>query len=54
MRKRFDASDSREQLDFQIGKSPTVCRIRHGTSEKQLTDLPKSKQMLSMHYIERI
>lgn len=31
-RRRFDASDDREQLDFQIGKSSTICRIGHGTS----------------------
>ena len=54
MRKRFDALDGREQLDFRIGKSPTVCRIGHGTSEKQPTDLPESRQMLSIHYIEHI
>ena len=34
MRRRFDASDGREQLDFRIGKSPTICRIGHGTSNK--------------------
>jgi len=54
MRRRFDASDGREQLDFRIGKSPTICRIGHGTSDKQPTDLPESRQMLSMHYIEHI
>ena len=54
MRKRFDASDGREQLDFRIGKSPTVCKIGHGTSEKQPIDLPESRKMLNMHYIERI
>ena len=32
MRRRFDASDGREQLDFRIGKSHTLCRIGHGTS----------------------
>ena len=54
MRRRFDASDCREQLDFQIGKSPTICRIAHGTSDKQSTNLPESRQMLSIHYIEHI
>ena len=54
MRRRFDASDDREQLDFRIGKSPTICKIGHGTSDKQPTDLPESRQMLSMHYIENI
>ena len=54
MRRRFDASDGREQLDFRIGKSPTICKIGHGTSDKQPTDLPESRQMLSMHYIEHI
>jgi len=34
MRRRFDASNGREQLDFRIGKSPTICRIGHGTSDK--------------------
>ena len=53
-RRRFDASDSHKQLDFRIGKSPTVCKIGHGTSKKQPTDLPESRQMLSMHYIEHI
>ena len=54
IRRRFDASDGREQLDFRIGKSPTICKIGHGTSDKQPTDLPESRQMLSMHYIEHI
>ena len=54
MKKWFDASDGREQLDFRIGKSPTVCKIGHGTSEKQPIDLPESRKMLNMHYIERI
>jgi len=54
MRKIFDASDGCEQLDFQIGKSPTICRIGHGTFNKQPTDLPKSRQMLNIHYIEHI
>lgn len=54
MRRRFDASDGREQLDFRIGKSPTICKIGHGTSDKQPTDLPESRQMLSMHFIEHI
>ena len=53
-RSRFDASDDREQLDFRIGKSPIICRIGHGTSDKQPTDLPESRQMLSIHYIEHI
>jgi len=53
-RRRFDASDNREQLDFWIGKSPTICRIGHGTSNKQSTNLPESRQMLSIHYIEHI
>ena len=52
--RRFDASDGRELLDFRIGKSPTICKIGHGTSDKQPTDLPESRQMLSMHYIEHI
>lgn len=34
MRRIFDASDGHKQLDFWIGKSPTICRIGHGTSEK--------------------
>jgi len=54
IRRRFDASDGRELLDFRIGKSPTICKIGHGTSDKQPTDLPESRQMLSMHYIEHI
>lgn len=54
MRRRFDTSDGREQLDFRIGKSPTMCKIGHGTSDKQPTNLPESRQMLSMHYIEHI
>jgi len=54
MRRRFDESDGREQLDFRIGKSPTICRIGHGTSDKQPIDLPESRQMLSIHYIEHI
>ena len=54
IRRRFDSSDGREQLDFRIGKSPTICKIGHGTSDKQPTDLPESRQMLSMHYIEHI
>ena len=54
MRRRFDASDGREQLDFRIGRSPTICKIGHGTSDKQPTDLPESREMLSMHYIEHI
>ena len=54
MRRRFDASDGLEQLDFRIAKSPTICRIGHGTSDKQPTDLPESRQMLSIHYIEHI
>ena len=54
IRRRFDASDGREQLDLRIGKSPTICRIGHGTSDKQPTDLPESRQMLSMHYIEHL
>lgn len=54
MRNRFDASDGHEQLDFRIGKSPTLCKIGHGTSEKQPTKLLESRQMLSMHYIEHI
>lgn len=49
MRKRFDVFHGREQHDFQIGKIPTVWRIGHGTSRKQPTDLPKSRQMLNMH-----
>lgn len=31
MRKRFDTSNGHVQLDFQIGKSPIVRRIGHGT-----------------------
>jgi len=54
MRRRFHASDGHEQCDFRIGKSPTICRIGHGTSDKQPTDLPESRQMLSIHYIEHI
>ena len=54
IRRRFDASDGREQLDFRIGKSPTRCKIGHGTSDKQPTDLPESRQMFNMHYIEHI
>ena len=54
IRRRFDASDGREQLDFRIGKSPTICKIGHGTSDKQPTDLPESRQILSIHYIEHI
>ena len=52
--RRFDESDGREQLDLRIGKSPTICKMGHGTSDKQPTDLPESRQMLSMHYIEHI
>ena len=52
--KRFDSSDGQEQLDIWIKQSPTLCKIGHGTSEKQPTDLPKSRQMLSIHYIEHI
>ena len=53
-RRRFDALDDCKQLDFRIGKSPTVCRIGHGTSNKQSTDLLESREMLSIHYIEDI
>ena len=54
MRRRFDTSDGREQLDFRIGKSPTICKIGHGTSDKQPTDLSESREMLSMHFIEHM
>jgi len=54
MRRRFDALVGHEQLDFWIGKSPTVCKIGHGTSKKQPTDLPENRKMLSIHYIEHI
>ena len=50
--KRFDSSDGREQLDIRTRQSPTISKIGHGTSEKQPTDLPESRQMLSVHYIE--
>lgn len=53
-RKRFDTSDSREQHNIGISSSPSIRRIGYGTSEKQPIDLPKSRQMLSMHYIEHI
>ncbi|CAA3004857.1 Hypothetical predicted protein, partial [Olea europaea subsp. europaea] len=46
MRRRFDASDGREQRDFRIGKSPTIYRIGHRTSDKQPTNLLESRQML--------
>ena len=52
--KWFDSSDGREQRDIHIRQSPTISKIGHGTSEKQPTDLPKSRQMLSIHYIEHI
>lgn len=54
MRKGFYASDGCKELDFRIRKSPTVCKIGHGTSEKQPIDLRESRQMLSIHYIEHI
>jgi len=37
MRRRFDALDGHEQLDFWIGKSPTICKdMAHPTSSRQI------------------
>ena len=52
--KWFDSSDGREQLHIWIRQSPTISKIGHGTYEKQPTNLPKSRQMLNIHYIEHI
>ena len=52
--KWIDASNGDKQLETQIRQSPTICKVCHGTSEKQPTDLPESRKMLSMHYIEHI
>ena len=53
-RKRFGISDGHKHVNIGASHSPKIVRIGQGTSKKEPMDLPVSRQVLKMDFIEDI